>query len=117
MRILTLENKCFNLDDLPDKLEDDIRFSVLDNSDTKHNPYNIIPSNNITMDGVSIPLMLMPDGDKARVVMPNSGEYNFPNSQYVTEIPLAQEGRVNRKNYQPSKDVIIQDGEFTDVSS
>ena len=34
MRILTLENKCFNLDDLPDKLEDDIRFSVLDNSDT-----------------------------------------------------------------------------------
>jgi hypothetical protein len=89
----------------------------LDDSDTKHNPYNIIPSNNITMDGVSIPLMLMPDGDKARVVMPNSGEYNFPNSQYVTEIPLAQEGRVNRKNYQPSKDVIIQDGEFTDVSN
>jgi len=67
----------------------------LDDSDTKHNPYNIIPSNNITMDGVSIPLMLMPDGDKARVVMPNSGEYNFPNSQYVTEIPLAQKGRVN----------------------
>lgn len=67
----------------------------LDNSDTKHNPYNIIPSNNITMDGVSIPLMLMPDGDEARVVMPNSGEYNFPNSQYVTEIPLAQKGRVN----------------------
>ncbi len=67
----------------------------LDNSDTKHNPYNIIPSNNITMDGVSIPLMLMPDGDQARVVMPNSGEYNFPNSQYVTEIPLAQKGRVN----------------------
>jgi hypothetical protein len=65
----------------------------LDNSDTKHNPYNIIPSNNITMDGVSIPLLLMPDGDKARVVMPHSGEYNFPNSQYVTEIPLAQKGR------------------------
>jgi len=64
----------------------------LDNSDTKHNPYNVIPSNNITMDGVSIPLLLMPDGDKARVVMPHSGEYNFPNSQYVTEIPLAQQG-------------------------
>ena len=33
MRILTLDNKCFSLEDLPDQIDDDVRFSVLDNSD------------------------------------------------------------------------------------
>ena len=33
MRILTLDNKRYNLTNLPDELEDDLRFSVLDNSD------------------------------------------------------------------------------------
>jgi hypothetical protein len=32
MKILTLENKAFDLNDLPEELEEDLRFSVLDNS-------------------------------------------------------------------------------------
>ena len=32
MKILTLNNRSFDLNDLPDEIEDDIRFSVLDNS-------------------------------------------------------------------------------------
>ena len=32
MRILTLENKAFDLNDLPEEIEEDTRFSVLDNS-------------------------------------------------------------------------------------
>ena len=43
MRILTLENKCFFLDDLPEKIEEDIRFSVLDNSDPKEPDFFFIP--------------------------------------------------------------------------
>ena len=35
MRMLTLENECFLLNNLPDELEDDVRFSVLDNPDAK----------------------------------------------------------------------------------
>ena len=32
MRILTLENQTYHLDKVPDEIEEDIRFSVLDNS-------------------------------------------------------------------------------------
>ena len=43
MRILTLENKCFELDDLPEQIDDDIRFSVLDNSNPKEPDFFFIP--------------------------------------------------------------------------
>ena len=36
MRILTLDNKCFSLEDLPETIDDDVRFSVLDNSDPQN---------------------------------------------------------------------------------
>jgi hypothetical protein len=36
MRILTLCNKSYNLNDLPDVIEEDIRYSVLDNSDANN---------------------------------------------------------------------------------
>ena len=36
MRILTLENKTFSLNRIPDTVEEDLRFSVLDNSDPKN---------------------------------------------------------------------------------
>ena len=35
MNILTLDNESFSLNNLPEQIEDDIRFSVLDNSDPK----------------------------------------------------------------------------------
>ena len=31
MHILSLENKAFSLTNLPDELEDDVRFAILDN--------------------------------------------------------------------------------------
>jgi len=43
MRILTLENKCFMLNNLPDELDEDVRFSVLDNSDPKNPDFFFIP--------------------------------------------------------------------------
>lgn len=36
MRILTLDNKSYNLNDLPDVIEEDIRYSVLDNSNSSN---------------------------------------------------------------------------------
>lgn len=36
MRILTLNNKSYNLNDLPDVIEEDIRYSVLDNSNSEN---------------------------------------------------------------------------------
>ncbi len=49
-----------------------------------------IDSNHITMDGVDQPLVLYPDGDSPMVVQPNSGNYFFPNSTSVTEVPLKE---------------------------
>jgi hypothetical protein len=36
MHILTLENQTFPLKDIPEELEDEVRFAVLDNSDAKN---------------------------------------------------------------------------------
>jgi len=43
MKILTLENKPFSLTNLPDEIEDDVRFSVLDNSDPKEPDFFFVP--------------------------------------------------------------------------
>ena len=42
-KILTLENKSFDLNDLPEELEDDVRFSVLDNSNPQDPDFFFIP--------------------------------------------------------------------------
>ena len=43
MQILTLENKALDLNTLPDQIEEDIRFSVLDNSDSNNPDFFYIP--------------------------------------------------------------------------
>ena len=57
MRILTLEDKCFPLTNLPDELEDDIRFAVLDNSDPKDPDFFFIPL--IFLESFSSPAIVM----------------------------------------------------------
>ena len=43
MRILTLENKALDLNTLPDELDEDIRFSILDNSDPNEPDFVYLP--------------------------------------------------------------------------
>jgi hypothetical protein len=43
MQILTLDNKCFKLNSLPDEIEDEIHFSVLDNSNPKDPDFFFVP--------------------------------------------------------------------------
>ena len=57
MRILTLDNECFNLDDLPEQIEDDVRFSVLDNSDPKSPDFFFVPL--IFLESFSAPAMVL----------------------------------------------------------
>jgi hypothetical protein len=42
MKILSSENRCFNLDHLPDEV-DDLRFAIFDNSDPSNPDYFYIP--------------------------------------------------------------------------
>ena len=67
MKKLTLENKCYNLDDLPDRLEDDVRFSVLDNSDPKEPDFFFVPL--IFLESFSSPAMVLRIGQN-EITMP-----------------------------------------------
>lgn len=57
MKILTLENRCFPLNNLPDEIEEDIRFSVLDNSNPKEPDFFFIPL--IFLESFSSPAIVM----------------------------------------------------------
>lgn len=63
----------------------------LPDSPDRHNPYNIIPSNNITMKKVPYPIMGYPNVGQPIQMMPGQ-DYNFPNADYVTEVPMMQRG-------------------------
>tara|TARA_B110000503_G_C6911278_1_gene314756 strand:+ start:22 stop:528 length:507 start_codon:yes stop_codon:yes gene_type:complete len=67
MRILTLDNECFNLDDLPETIEEDVRFSVLDNSDPKNPDFFFVPL--IFLESFSAPAMVLDIGGH-EVTMP-----------------------------------------------
>lgn len=43
MKILTLDNKAFDLNDLPDEVDEDTRFSVLDNSNAADPDFYFMP--------------------------------------------------------------------------
>ena len=67
MKILTLENKCFMLEDLPEELDEDVRFSVLDNSDPKDPDFFFVPL--IFLESFSSPAMVLDIGGQ-EVTMP-----------------------------------------------
>ena len=60
------------------------------NSKDRNNPYNIIPSGNITMEGVDFPVFGMDNLGHSKVMMPGAN-YTFPGNT-VFEIPLVQNG-------------------------
>jgi len=67
MRILTLENECFLLNDLPEQIDDDVRFSVLDNSDPKNPDFFFVPL--IFLESFSAPAMVLEIGGN-EITMP-----------------------------------------------
>lgn len=61
MNILTLENEALDLNTLPDQIEEDIRFSVLDNSDSNNPDFFYIPL--IFLESFSSPGVVLKIGD------------------------------------------------------
>lgn len=57
MRILTLDNKSYNIDNLPEFIEEDLRFAVLDNSDPRSPDFFFIPL--IFLESFSAPAMVL----------------------------------------------------------
>ena len=67
MRILTLDNTCFQLDNLPEQIDEDIRFSVLDNSDPVNPDFFFIPL--IFLESFNAPAMVLDIGGH-QITMP-----------------------------------------------
>ena len=61
------------------------------NSPDVNNPYNIIPSSNITMEGVDFPVRGYGNNGIVQDMKPG-GNYNYGDADYVFEVPLAKYG-------------------------
>ncbi len=66
------------------------------NSPDVNNPYNVIASANITMDGVDIPVRGYGNNGMIQDMIPGGGDYNYGNADYVVEVPMAQYGIENK---------------------
>jgi len=67
MRILTLDNEAYNLNNLPKEINEDIRYSVLDNSDPKEPDYCFMSL--IYLESFSAPAVVL-QIDKWQIQMP-----------------------------------------------
>jgi hypothetical protein len=62
MRILTLDNEPYNLENLPEEI-DDLRFAILDNSNPNNVDYHYIPL--IFLESFSSPALVLKIGDQS----------------------------------------------------
>jgi len=65
-----------------------------------NNPYNIIPSGDITMKGVDFPVRGYGNNGVVQDMIPGVENYNYGNADYVVEMPMAQDGKeVEEKSF------------------
>ena len=62
------------------------------NSPDVNNPYNIIPSGDITMKGVDFPVRGYGNNGVVQDMTPGVPHYDYGNADYVVEVPMAQDG-------------------------
>jgi len=62
------------------------------NSPDVNNPYNIIPSSNITMEGVDFPVRGYGNNGVVYDMKPGVKNYNYGDADHVVEVPMAQNG-------------------------
>ena len=97
MRILTLENKCFNLDDLPETIEEDVRFSVLDNSDPKNPDFFFIPL--IFLESFSSPAIVLELNGK-EIMMPIDWHIAVGDSQAGNDLEVLPLTSINDRGFE-----------------
>ena len=62
------------------------------NSPDVNNPYNIIESSNITMEGVDFPVRGYGNNGMVQDMTPGTQHYDYGNADYVVEVPMAAGG-------------------------
>ena len=97
MRILTLEDKCFPLTNLPDELEEDIRFAVLDNSDPKDPDFFFIPL--IFLESFNAPAMVLEINGK-EIMMPLDWSIAVGDSTSGNDLEVLPMTSINNRGFE-----------------
>ena len=97
MRILTLENKCYMLNNLPDQLDEDIRFSVLDNSDNNEPDFFFIPL--IFLESFSAPAIVMEIAGK-EIMMPVDWHIAVGDSETGNDLEILPLTSINDRGFE-----------------
>lgn len=97
MLILTLDDKTFDLSKMPDEVEDDIRFAVLDNNDTSNPDFFFMPL--IFLESFNSPAMVIRIG-KHEVIMPIDWSIAVADSESGSEIEVMPLTSLNDRGFE-----------------
>ena len=97
MNILTLDNKAFSLNNLPEQIEEDIRFSVLDNSDPQNPDFFFIPL--IFLESFSSPAIVMEINGK-EISMPLDWHIAVGDSETGNDLEILPLTRINDRGFE-----------------
>jgi len=97
MKILTLENESFSLTNLPDELEDDVQFAVLDNSNPADPDFFFIPL--IFLESFSAPAMVLEINGK-EIMMPVDWNMAVGDSQNGNDLEILPLTSINDRGFE-----------------
>ena len=97
MRILTLDNKCYHLDNLPEQIDDDVRFSVLDNSDALEPDFFWVPL--IFLESFSAPAMVL-NIDGHELTMPVDWSVAVGDSESGSDLEILPLTSINDRGFE-----------------
>jgi len=97
MQILTLDNKPFDLNNLPDEVDDNMRFAVLDNSSPQEPDFFFMPL--IFLESFNSPAMVLKIGDD-EVTMPLDWSIAVGDSQSSCDIEVLPLTSLNDRGFE-----------------
>ncbi len=97
MQILTLENLAFDLNNLPEEVDDDMRFSVLDNSDSQNPDFFFQPL--IFLESFNSPAMVLRIGNN-EITMPIDWSIAVGDSTSACDIEILPLTSLNDRGFE-----------------
>jgi len=97
MKILTIDNQCYKLDNLPDQIDDDIRFSILDNSNPE-NP-DFFFSSLIFLESFSAPAMVL-EINNNQISMPLDWSITIGCSETGSDLEVLPLTSINNRKFE-----------------
>ena len=97
MQILTLDNHSFDLNNLPDDVDENMRFSVLDNSDASNPDFFFMPL--IFLESFNTPAMVLRIGDD-EVTMPIDWSIAVGDSSSSSDIEILPLTSLNDRGFE-----------------